>query len=100
MGIAMAVRRRADCIGNRVGSVVVLDRRIISTGYNGTPENMDNCSDGGCHRCANRDKYPPGNGLRSSAYAFTRSRSHDVICPFSDTADATESACVPLPNIV
>lgn len=62
MGIAMAVRRRANCLGNRVGSVVVLDRRIISTGYNGTPENMDNCTEGGCHRCANRDKYPPGTG--------------------------------------
>jgi dCMP deaminase len=62
MGIAMAVRRRADCVGNRVGSIIVLDRRIISTGYNGTPENMPNCSDGGCHRCAHRDRYPPGTG--------------------------------------
>lgn len=62
MGIAMAVRRRADCTGNRVGSVIVLNRRIISTGYNGTPENMKNCSEGGCHRCARRDRYPPGTG--------------------------------------
>jgi dCMP deaminase len=62
MGIAMAVRRRADCLGNRVGAVIVLDRRIISTGYNGTPENMTNCTEGGCHRCANRDRYPPGTG--------------------------------------
>lgn len=73
MGIAMAVRRRADCIGNRVGSVIVLNRRIISTGYNGTPENMDNCSDGGCHRCANRDKYPP-EPATICVSAFTRSR--------------------------
>ena len=62
MGIALAVRERADCIGNRVGAVIVLDRRIVSTGYNGTPENMPNCSEGGCHRCANRDKYPSGTG--------------------------------------
>jgi dCMP deaminase len=62
MGIAMAVRRRADCLGNRVGSVIVRDRRIISTGYNGTPVNMPNCTEGGCHRCANRDRYPPGTG--------------------------------------
>ena len=34
----------------------MLDNRIISTGYNGTPENMVNCLDGGCYRCANRDK--------------------------------------------
>lgn len=60
MGIALAVRRRADCTGNRVGAIVVLDRRIVSTGYNGTPENMPNCSEGGCHRCAHREQYPPG----------------------------------------
>jgi dCMP deaminase len=62
MGIAIAVRERADCTGNRVGAVIVVDRRIVSTGYNGTPENMPNCSEGGCHRCANRDKYPSGTG--------------------------------------
>ena len=56
MNIAMAVRLRANCKGNRVGAIIVLDNRIISTGYNGTPENMPNCFDGGCYRCANRDK--------------------------------------------
>ncbi|MGO8813025.1 MAG: deoxycytidylate deaminase [Candidatus Sulfotelmatobacter sp.] len=56
MGIAMAVRLRANCTGNRVGAVIALDNRIISTGYNGTPENMPNCMDGGCYRCANRDQ--------------------------------------------
>lgn len=62
MGIALAVRERADCTGNRVGAVIVQDRRIVSTGYNGTPENMPNCSEGGCHRCANRDQYASGSG--------------------------------------
>ncbi|HYW31254.1 MAG TPA: dCMP deaminase family protein [Gemmatimonas sp.] len=62
MGIAMAVRARADCLGNRVGAVIVVDRHIVATGYNGTPENMTNCSAGGCHRCANRAEYPSGTG--------------------------------------
>jgi dCMP deaminase len=56
MNIALAVRLRANCRGNRVGALIVLDNRIISTGYKGTPENMVNCLDGGCYRCANRDK--------------------------------------------
>src|SRR6201993_3337635 len=56
MNIALAVRLRANCKGNRVGAIIVLDNRIISTGYNGTPENMTNCLDGGCYRCANRNK--------------------------------------------
>lgn len=62
MGIALAVRARADCLGLKVGAVLVLDHRIIATGYNGTPEGMTNCSAGGCHRCSNRDKYPSGTG--------------------------------------
>jgi dCMP deaminase len=56
MGIGMAVRYRANCKGNRVGAVIALNNRIISTGYNGTPENMPNCLDDGCYRCANRHK--------------------------------------------
>jgi dCMP deaminase len=60
MGIAMAVRRRANCLGNRVGAVLVLDDRIIATGYNGTPSDMLNCDEGGCDRCANRSNYQSG----------------------------------------
>jgi len=56
MGIAIAVRERADCRGQKVGAAIVFEDRIISTGYNGTPEKMVNCSDGGCVRCANRGK--------------------------------------------
>ena len=62
MGIAMAVRGRANCTGNRVGAVIALENRIISTGYNGTPERVKNCLDGGCDRCAHREKYPSGTG--------------------------------------
>ena len=62
MGIAMAVRKRANCKGLSVGAVIVVEGRIVSTGYNGTPENMTNCLDGGCYRCSNRDKFQPGTG--------------------------------------
>lgn len=60
MNIAMAVRRRANCCRSRVGAVLVLNDRIISTGYNGTPSGMQNCDEGGCERCADKDKYKPG----------------------------------------
>ncbi|HEX7120406.1 MAG TPA: dCMP deaminase family protein [Longimicrobiales bacterium] len=62
MGIAMAVRRRANCVGSRVGAILVLNDRIISTGYNGTPQGMPNCDEGGCERCAHREKYRPAQG--------------------------------------
>jgi dCMP deaminase len=62
MGIALAVRSRANCTGRRVGAVVVRERRILSTGYNGTPSAMTNCEDGGCHRCAHPEEYASGEG--------------------------------------
>lgn len=51
MDIAEQVRTGARCRGRHVGTVVVKNNRIISTGYNGTPEGVTNCDDGGCPRC-------------------------------------------------
>ncbi len=62
MTIAMAVRKKANCLGRKVGAVIVRENRIISTGYNGTPEGMTNCSDGGCVRCRDRDTYKASVG--------------------------------------
>jgi dCMP deaminase len=62
MGIAMAVRKKANCMGRRVGAVIVKRNRIISTGYNGTPEGMTNCLDGGCVRCKNQEAYKASVG--------------------------------------
>jgi dCMP deaminase len=61
--IAIAVSKRANCVGRKVGAVIILNERIISTGYNGTPENVQNCLDGGCYRCKHRgEKFAPGKG--------------------------------------
>lgn len=61
MGIALTVRRRANCKGNRVGAVIVKSNRVISTGYNGVPEGMKNCLEGGCFRCSS-GIFPSGKG--------------------------------------
>ncbi len=56
MELAEVVRKRADCTRRKVGAVIVKDYRIISTGYNGTPHTIKNCSEGGCQRCKKRDE--------------------------------------------
>ncbi len=63
--IALAARTRADCLGRRVGAVITREGRVVSTGYNGTPFGMPNCSEGGCHRCSQRDT---NTALRGGAY--------------------------------
>ncbi len=51
MNIAKVVAMRSNCMKRRIAAVIVKDKRIISTGYNGTPRGIKNCSDGGCPRC-------------------------------------------------
>ena len=51
LGIAHAVSTRSNCCRRQVGALIVVDRSIISTGYNGTPMGVRNCIDGGCPRC-------------------------------------------------
>jgi dCMP deaminase len=62
MTIAIAVRKKANCLGRRVGAVIVRENRIIATGYNGTPEGMTNCLNGGCVRCKDKKSFAPGVG--------------------------------------
>jgi dCMP deaminase len=51
MAIADVVASRSSCVKRRVAAVIVKDRRIIATGYNGTPRGITNCNEGGCERC-------------------------------------------------
>jgi len=52
MDIAHTVARRSNCCRRQVAALIVSDKRIISTGYNGTPRGVKNCFEGGCPRCA------------------------------------------------
>jgi dCMP deaminase len=61
MDIAHVVKRRSNCSRRHVAAVIVRDRRIISTGYNGTPKGVRNCFEGGCPRCASDE--PSGSSL-------------------------------------
>jgi dCMP deaminase len=51
MSIAKVVAMRSNCIKRKVAAIIVKDRRVVSTGYNGTPRGAKNCNEGGCPRC-------------------------------------------------
>lgn len=81
MGIARAVREGANCTGSRVGALLVLDNRVISTGYNGTPSGFPNCSDGGCVRCNDSALHREGRPEEATDPLHTAGRALDVcIC--------------------
>ncbi|KAI9848431.1 MAG: Deoxycytidine monophosphate (dCMP) deaminase [Sclerophora amabilis] len=51
MRLASLAAKRSNCMKRRVGCVLVREKRVISTGYNGTPRGIRNCNEGGCPRC-------------------------------------------------
>lgn len=50
LGIAKLVSQRSTCLRRKVGALIVKDRRILTTGYNGTPSGIKHCSQIGCLR--------------------------------------------------
>jgi dCMP deaminase len=57
--IAKVVSSRSTCLRRKYGAVIVKDRVIISTGYNGSPRGIDNCID--LNRCTRKEQnIPPG----------------------------------------
>lgn len=61
MLLASLASLRCNCMKRRVGAVLVRNKRVISTGYNGTPRGLLNCNEGGCKRC---------NGTAKSGEAY------------------------------
>ena len=50
MQIARLVSQRSTCLRRKVGAIAVLNKRILATGYNGSPAGMRDCMDTGCLR--------------------------------------------------
>jgi len=78
MNIAHVVKTRGNCGRRKVAAIIVKDKRIISTGYNGTPRGIKNCYEGGCVRCA-------GNAPSGSAL-------NDCICSHAEENSIVQAA--------
>jgi dCMP deaminase len=61
MDICRLVSERSTCVRRQVGAVLVRDRRILCTGYNGVPHGLKHCSDAGCLR--EKLKIPAGERI-------------------------------------
>ncbi len=78
MNIARLVATRSNCVKRKVAAVITLDRRIISTGYNGTPRGTRNCNEGGCPRC--------------NAFAEGGTRLDECLCSHGEENAITQAA--------
>lgn len=80
--IAKLVSSRSTCLRRKVGALVVRDKRILATGYNGAPQGLPHCSEIGCLR--EKLKIPPGerhelcNGLHAEQNALLQASLHGV----------------------
>ena len=50
MEMAHVVKKRSTCLRRKVGAILVKDKHILSTGYNGAPKGLKHCSEVGCLR--------------------------------------------------
>ena len=82
MEIAQLVARRSTCLRRQVGAVLVKDKKILATGYNGAPTGLEHCLDVGCLR--ERLNIPSGErhelcrGLHAEQNAIIQAAYHGV----------------------
>jgi len=78
--ISNLVSKRSTCMRRRVGAVLVKDKKILATGYNGAPSKIRHCSEVGCLRA--RLNVPSGQrhelcrGLHAEQNAFLQAALH------------------------
>ncbi len=82
MNIAGLVARRSTCIRRQVGAVLVGDRRVLATGYNGAPTGLRHCLDLGCLRqqysIPSGERHELCRGLHAEQNAIIQAALHGV----------------------
>ncbi len=96
--ITHLVATRSTCLRRQVGALIVKDRCILATGYNGTPSGITHCEDTGCLR--DRLKVPSGErhelcrGLHAEQNAIIQAARHGV------NIDGSTLYCTTMPCII
>ena len=82
LSIANLVSKRSTCLRRKVGAVLVKEKRILATGYNGAPSNIEHCEVTGCLR--EKLRVPSGErhelcrGLHAEQNALLQAALHGV----------------------
>ena len=98
LSIAHLVSKRSTCLRRKVGAVLVKDKRILSTGYNGAPSNIEHCVKTGCVR--EKLRIPSGErhelcrGLHGEQNAFLQAALHGVSAMGAKLYSTTEPCII------
>ncbi|HAE60745.1 MAG TPA: cytidine deaminase [Eubacteriaceae bacterium] len=91
------IKKRSTCMRRQVAALIVKDKRIIATGYNGAPTGTAHCGEVGCLR--EQQSIPSGSrhelcrGIHAEQNAIIQSAVHGVSVKDS-TIYITHSPCV------
>ena len=82
MDMAKLASRRSSCLRRAVGAVLVKDRRLLSTGYNGVPSGVTHCEVTGCLReklgVPSGERHELCRGLHAEQNAIIQAAFHGV----------------------
>lgn len=98
MDITRLVATRSTCLRRQVGAVLVKDRNILATGYNGVPSGISHCDISGCLR--ERLQIPSGErhelcrGLHAEQNAIIQAARHGI------NIDGAILYCTTMPCII
>ncbi|BAT71336.1 dCMP deaminase [Thermosulfidibacter takaii ABI70S6] len=96
--IAKLVSSRSTCKRRKVGAVVVKDKRILATGYNGPPSGVAHCTEIGCLReqlgIPSGERHELCRGLHAEQNAIIQAALHGV------SLKGAEIYCTTFPCII
>lgn len=97
LDIALLVAKRSTCLRRQVGAVIVKDKRILTTGYNGAPSSLAHCDEVGCLRA--QLKIPSGQrhelcrALHAEMNAILQA-AHHGISVYDSIVYCTDHPCI------
>jgi len=97
MDIVELVSRRSTCLRRKVGAVLVRDKRMLATGYNGPPTGIRHCAEVGCLRdklgIPSGERHELCRGLHAEQNAIIQAALHGVSTKDS-TIYCTNHPCI------
>jgi dCMP deaminase len=95
--ITRVVASRSTCLRRQVGAIIVKDKRILSSGYNGAPSGLPHCSEVGCLReqlsVPSGERHELCRGLHAEQNAVIQGAVHGVSLA-GGTVYSTTQPCV------